>query len=130
MVNIEMNLRKIGRGGMDWIDLAQQRDRWRALVNTVWGVPTINVLLQMVCTFIGTLCKYTTCVMRCLRRSSWCYWSAVDCDSRATCNWSRLTALLLERLLGVLSLHWGWLDGACCSVKPDEARELIWLFPT
>jgi len=22
-------------GGMDWIDLAQERDRWRALVNTV-----------------------------------------------------------------------------------------------
>jgi hypothetical protein len=35
-------------------------------------------------------------------RSSWCYWSAVDCDGRATCSWSRLTALLLGRLLGVL----------------------------
>jgi hypothetical protein len=39
-------------------------------------------------------------------------------------------ALLLETLLGVLALHWGSLDGACCSVKPDEVRELIWLVPT
>jgi hypothetical protein len=32
---IKMNLREIGWGGMDWIDLAQNRHRWRALVNTV-----------------------------------------------------------------------------------------------
>jgi hypothetical protein len=38
----------------------------------------------MVCTFIDTLCKYATCIMRSLRRSSWCYWSAVDWDGRAT----------------------------------------------
>jgi hypothetical protein len=33
--NIRIYLRKIGWGGMDWIDLAQDRDKWRALVNTV-----------------------------------------------------------------------------------------------
>jgi hypothetical protein len=33
--NIKMNLREIGWDGMDWIDLAQGRDQWRALVNTV-----------------------------------------------------------------------------------------------
>jgi hypothetical protein len=32
---IKMNLREIEWGGMDWIDLAQDRDQWRALVNTV-----------------------------------------------------------------------------------------------
>jgi hypothetical protein len=32
--NIEMDLRGIGWGGMGWIDLAQNRDQWRALVNT------------------------------------------------------------------------------------------------
>jgi hypothetical protein len=28
------------------------------------GYPTLNARLQMVCTFIDTLCKYTTCIMR------------------------------------------------------------------
>jgi hypothetical protein len=30
-----MDLREVGWGGMDWIDMAQDRDQWRALVNTV-----------------------------------------------------------------------------------------------
>jgi hypothetical protein len=32
--NIKMNLTEIGCGGMDWIDLAQDRDQWRAFVKT------------------------------------------------------------------------------------------------
>jgi hypothetical protein len=32
--NIKIDLREIGWDGMDWIDLAQDRDQWRALVNT------------------------------------------------------------------------------------------------
>jgi hypothetical protein len=32
------NLREIGCSGMDWIDLAHDRDRWRALVNTVMNL--------------------------------------------------------------------------------------------
>jgi len=32
--NIKMDLWEVGGGG-DWMDLAQDRDRWRALVNTV-----------------------------------------------------------------------------------------------
>jgi hypothetical protein len=30
-----MDLREIGWGGMDWIDLAQDRNQWRALVNMI-----------------------------------------------------------------------------------------------
>ena len=33
--NIKMDLRKMGRGCRDWMELAQNRDRWRALVSTV-----------------------------------------------------------------------------------------------
>jgi hypothetical protein len=36
--NIRMGLREIGWDGMDWIDLAQDRDQWRALVNTVMNL--------------------------------------------------------------------------------------------
>jgi hypothetical protein len=36
--NAKMDLREIGWGGKDLIDLAQDRDRWRALVNTVMNV--------------------------------------------------------------------------------------------
>jgi hypothetical protein len=33
--NIKMDLRDIGFDGMDWIYLAQDREHWRALVNTI-----------------------------------------------------------------------------------------------
>jgi hypothetical protein len=36
--NSKMDLRKIGRDGTDWIHLDQDRDRWRALVNTVMSL--------------------------------------------------------------------------------------------
>jgi hypothetical protein len=36
--NIRMDLREIEWGGMDWIDLAQDRDQWRALVNTIMNL--------------------------------------------------------------------------------------------
>jgi hypothetical protein len=36
--SIRMDLREIGWGGVDWIDLAHDRDQWRALVNTVMNL--------------------------------------------------------------------------------------------
>jgi hypothetical protein len=35
MDNIKIDLREIGWGGVDWIDMAQDRDQWWALVNTI-----------------------------------------------------------------------------------------------
>jgi hypothetical protein len=36
--NVKMDLRDIGWGGVDWIGLAQDRDRWRAVVNAVMNL--------------------------------------------------------------------------------------------
>jgi hypothetical protein len=36
--NIKMDLREIGWDSMDWIDVVQERDQWRALVNTVMNL--------------------------------------------------------------------------------------------
>jgi hypothetical protein len=36
--NIKMDLREIGWDGVDWIDLAHDRDQWRARVNTVMNL--------------------------------------------------------------------------------------------
>jgi hypothetical protein len=36
--NTEIDLRDMGLGVMDWIDLAQDRDQWRALMNTVMNL--------------------------------------------------------------------------------------------
>jgi hypothetical protein len=36
--NIKIDLRETGWNGMDWIDLTQDRDQWRTLVNTVMNL--------------------------------------------------------------------------------------------
>jgi hypothetical protein len=54
-VEVKMDLREIGWGGIDWIHLAQSSDQWRALVNTVinlhYYVSDLNVTTMSM--FIG-----------------------------------------------------------------------------
>jgi hypothetical protein len=42
----KMDLREIGFGDVDWIHWAQDRDRWRALVNTVLKNTILNIFLK------------------------------------------------------------------------------------
>jgi hypothetical protein len=53
-------------------------------------------------------------------------WSWVG--QASACGFGRLRCC--RKTAGSVALHWGPLDEACSSVKPDEAGERIWLIPT
>jgi hypothetical protein len=42
--NVTIDFQKVGYGGMDWIELAQDRDRWRALVNAEMNLQFYKML--------------------------------------------------------------------------------------
>jgi hypothetical protein len=52
--NTKVDLRVIGWDGIDWIDLAEDRDQWRSLMNTV-------MKLRVPYNFGKSLSSFTTC---------------------------------------------------------------------
>jgi len=40
-IHIKVDLQELGCGGKDWIDLAQDRDRWPALVNALMNIQVL-----------------------------------------------------------------------------------------
>jgi hypothetical protein len=56
---IKMDLKGIGCGGIDWIDLAQDRDQCRALVNTVMNLRvTLNAVKSLSSCTIGGFSRW------------------------------------------------------------------------
>jgi hypothetical protein len=45
--NIKIDLIQIGWDGIDWMDLAQDRDQWRVLVNTVLNIRFHKILVNL-----------------------------------------------------------------------------------
>jgi hypothetical protein len=46
---LRMDLREIGLGGVNWIQLAQDRDRWWAVVSAVMNLWVLALWIQLVC---------------------------------------------------------------------------------
>jgi hypothetical protein len=69
--NIKMNLREIGWGGMNWIDLGQNRDQRRGLVNTVMNLLVLYNFGKFLCSstrwtllhgvLVNNFTKYISC---------------------------------------------------------------------
>ncbi|KAJ4428095.1 hypothetical protein ANN_24109 [Periplaneta americana] len=72
--NIKMDLREVGYDDRDWINLAQDRDRWRAYVRAAMNLrfiiricKTVTAMPRAVlqCTVVAEPSSYTVCVMQC-----------------------------------------------------------------
>jgi hypothetical protein len=74
---IRMDLREIGWGGMDWIDLAEDRDQWRALVSTARKLLSscaTDCFSRRVYMYINDMCTQL-----CMRKPTTKFWTSDMC---------------------------------------------------
>jgi hypothetical protein len=57
--NITMDIKEIGWGGLDWNDLAQDRDQWRVFVKTVLGNSLVAAQLAASQEGLSSMSEYT-----------------------------------------------------------------------
>jgi hypothetical protein len=118
--NIKMDLGEIGWGGVDWIGLAQDRDKWRALMNVVLNlqVPSDSGKLLSDCTTGGPLSGTQLHSV-----SQFCSWSSASCKYGLYCWHLRYTACCID--LQRQSQQSGWtfmyIIGTCFN-RPIEKR--------
>jgi hypothetical protein len=60
---IRMDLRKTGWGSVEWIQLAQDRCRWRVLVNTVMNLRFLELVSWLLSWLIGWLVASRSCLV-------------------------------------------------------------------
>jgi hypothetical protein len=86
--NIKMDLREIGWDGVDWIDVAQDRDQWRALLNMVMNLRVpLNVVKRLQNWWLlkkssaPRVSKYSTCCVYLQK-----FQMKVRCETHNTCQ--------------------------------------------
>jgi hypothetical protein len=93
------------------------------------GVVSPQLILG--CWWYAPLLTHSVNTQLALCGALWCYWSAVGCDGRATCSWSRLTALLLgdcwECACSSLRLAWWGVLFSEAPLKSSPTCSCWWL---